>query len=534
MALFVAFGLQLIGCVSVSATKVIYLADHGGYRYGVWGSCKSDGDDCTSVGVGYEMHDQDDWYLGSSSQKILTKLLLVHTVAAGLLLVNWLISFGLLKRSNGIVIAMIVATVLGFIGALFSFIVEILLFREYLKWPGYLSIGSIALTLLTLIGLFVMKRYSADDSRGEIVVGPFGSDQEEEKLIKAPKYVPPVRQPVSLQNLSAAGSFDAPKPTPQPTPQPRIVPRPQNSTVNLDRQQETQVPPLHNGQTGVNSQLPQPPKHQKMPARPQPTGNNGLQRPNGRISDASEVPGGPRIPAGTMVSGMDDDRPYSASVISAYASRPAEPSTPRESEESPRARATPEGRPTYGVTHSDSQHAVIDFLGESSAGPGAHRTRNQPMPAASRQPRQQQRQLQPPVEPASAPQASQQTPLDWYLSDPPQHGQNAYFEPPVTQYAYGMPPSPAGSDGSHYTSISQRAPPAPMVAPMVQPMAPQPMYASFPQPAMVPAPMPGMFPPVARQPKPRAPNRSELALDTNPDFSIGPTGRRRRPGGGLV
>lgn len=519
--LFLSFGFQMIAVVSVPVTTQITLANFNGYIYGVWGYCKADGTSCSGIHVGYEeIPSGESFSLPRSARHSLSKLLIVHVVSTGCTLLLFL--GALVTNFTGgprYLLVLLVCAVPVFLVSLLAFLVEILLFLSHLSFAGWFTLVGVVLNAASFVVLCLFRRSKASkiaaadnsDDYGEIGelshVGLL-HDQDEEKLLK-----PGMFQVTRLDSNDSSRSA-----TSHPSQRfngnnssSNLLPN-QASTNFTPRQPPLPVQdrrPTYNGNAALPPR-PEPPQHQVRP-----------------------------IPAGTYVQGMD-----SPSLTDMPAAQAAE-------DEMARPRQAPQGHPTMNkpmVARSTSHQAIVDYAGEDRSQPlppahgqgrmgPSHRSKPLPpthggqgygqshgsrsanlnintasmyrtdLPPVDSEPPTPVGALPGPLptnyQPRPSNARAQQTPLERFIAEP---APTAYKEePPVHHYAYEAPNSPTGSDASAYTSISQRPP----------------VY-QYSHPPTVAGPVPLS-----------APTRSDLALDSNPDFSLGQRSNRfnkRKPG----
>lgn len=484
--LFLSFGFQMIAVVSVPVTTQITLAKFNGYIYGIWGYCKADGTSCSGIHVGYEeIPSGESFSLPRSARHSLSKLLIVHVVSTGCTLLLFL---GTLvtnfTRGPRYLLVLLVWAVPVFMVTLLAFLVEILLFVNHLSFAGWFTLVAVVLNAASFVILCLFRRSRAaklSSDKNSTDYGEMGElshvgllhDQDEEKLVK-PDHMFEMTRLDSNDSSRSAGSH--------------LAQRPNDSNGNLLPQlpgnympRQPPLPIEDRRPTVVGAPpRPQPPPHQLKP-----------------------------IPAGTYMRGMD-----SPSFNGPNDSKVA------------RSRQAPQGHPTVNkpvVARSTSHQAIMDYADDNyQPAPPPHRTR--PPPGPGRQGNlnintasMYRTNLAPvdsePPTPMNVPVGynnrmdlpPQQTPLERFMAEPAPP--NTYREDPTLSYAYDAPNSPSGSDASAYTSISQRAP----------------VYQySHPPTLAGTVPLSG-------------PSRADLAIQSNPDFSLGErTSRfqknRRRPG----
>lgn len=163
VVLAIAFAFQLIAVLSVPVTKNITICTYDGYKFGVFGLCR--GDSCSKVGIGYtktELGDVDGFSLPSNARRSVSKLLIVHPIAAGFSLI--LLFSSLLLHWHGpsnslrFLFFLLLWTIPSFLISLLSFLVDILLFVPHLDWGGWIVLAATVLIAISGVLLCIMRR----------------------------------------------------------------------------------------------------------------------------------------------------------------------------------------------------------------------------------------------------------------------------------------------------------------------------------------------------------------------------------------
>ncbi|CDK27904.1 unnamed protein product [Kuraishia capsulata CBS 1993] len=162
--LAVAFAFELIAVLTVPVTKSLSLCTYNGFKFGVFGICDADGS-CTKVSVGYTSEGLDNlsgFSLPSNARQSISKLLIVHVLAAAFTLLMFLLNLlTLMSRfatSTGFLLVLLLGTVPTFLLALLSFLVDILLFIPHLDWCGWTVLASAVLIVISGTTTCVTRR----------------------------------------------------------------------------------------------------------------------------------------------------------------------------------------------------------------------------------------------------------------------------------------------------------------------------------------------------------------------------------------
>lgn len=158
VVLLIAFGLEVVSILSVPVTKSITLCNYGDFEFGVFGYCNTKTGDCSSARIGYPT--DAGISLPSSARSSLSKLLIVHVVAAGLTLIMFINALlaHVLASSTGFLLVMLVLALPTFLISLLAFLVDILLFVSHLNWAGWIVLVSTVLIAFSGIILCLMRR----------------------------------------------------------------------------------------------------------------------------------------------------------------------------------------------------------------------------------------------------------------------------------------------------------------------------------------------------------------------------------------
>lgn len=158
VVLLIAFGLEVVSILSVPVSKSITLCNYGDFEFGVFGYCNTKTGDCSSARIGYPT--DAGISLPSSARSSLSKLLIVHVVAAGLTLIMFINALlaHVLSSSTGFLLVMLVLALPTFLISLLAFLVDILLFVSHLNWAGWIVLVSTVLIAFSGIILCLMRR----------------------------------------------------------------------------------------------------------------------------------------------------------------------------------------------------------------------------------------------------------------------------------------------------------------------------------------------------------------------------------------
>lgn len=155
---FLAFGFQVIGVFSEPVSHgYLPIAERDGYNYGVLGWCRSGKTGtCSKYGVGYHLQGDSKSRWSSSAQNILSSIMIVHIVAAGMLIIGLFFALATHARNRGLWIFVEIWLGLSFIASTLSFVVEIVLFGTNLRFAGWFALAGAILSLIAVIAMGVM------------------------------------------------------------------------------------------------------------------------------------------------------------------------------------------------------------------------------------------------------------------------------------------------------------------------------------------------------------------------------------------
>lgn len=160
-----AFVFQLIAVLSIPITQTIIMCSYGEYSFGLFGYCKYN--DCSfPAQIGYDIsilnQQASGFYLLPKSRKVLSKLLIIHPIAAALTLIvliffvfSYFIEFCRIHNTSVFFILWVFITCLL---TLFSFLVDILLFVPHLGWGGWIVLAAAVINISNWITLCFMRR----------------------------------------------------------------------------------------------------------------------------------------------------------------------------------------------------------------------------------------------------------------------------------------------------------------------------------------------------------------------------------------
>ncbi|KAK4555436.1 regulator of ime2 [Recurvomyces mirabilis] len=163
---FVAFVLLLLSTLSTPIIHAIPLGAFQGYNFGVFGYCK--GDQCSGFKIGYSTDNlftgpnANDFTLPSSTRHSLSAILIVHPIAAFLVL----ICFGLAcaahfhspSHSPRYLLGLLILTVPTLLVTLLAFLVDILLFVPHMQWGGWIVLAATILIIASSVVTCAMRR----------------------------------------------------------------------------------------------------------------------------------------------------------------------------------------------------------------------------------------------------------------------------------------------------------------------------------------------------------------------------------------
>lgn len=161
-----AFILQIFATISVPIVHSIALSEYDGYRFGVFGWCYVKTNNCTGLCIGYPgiysllSPEYQGLSLPSHAKSSVTKLLIVHPLALLSAFILWflsiLINWNVIGELQYALLFGVILSGVTFLLAVLSFLVDILLFTPYLKWPGWVLFAS---AILVAIGSSMLCSY---------------------------------------------------------------------------------------------------------------------------------------------------------------------------------------------------------------------------------------------------------------------------------------------------------------------------------------------------------------------------------------
>ncbi|CCC69513.1 hypothetical protein NCAS_0C05230 [Naumovozyma castellii] len=160
---------QIFPVISIPITNSIILSSHEGLSYGVFGWCVTEPGmepQCTRTKIGYDSSDPailgHSLFLPSSSKYSVTKLLVVHPIALTLTVILWamslIITLSRMGTSPSFILLTACVSLLAFLFSLFCFLVDLLLFKLALRWPGWLMFASTVLIAVCCSLLWSLRR----------------------------------------------------------------------------------------------------------------------------------------------------------------------------------------------------------------------------------------------------------------------------------------------------------------------------------------------------------------------------------------
>ncbi|KAJ2972409.1 hypothetical protein NQ176_g7174 [Zarea fungicola] len=158
-----AFGLLLISVISAPITQSIYLGKADDTIFGVFGRCT--GGKCSSVGLGYDDVTSDGsakFNLPDSVRMTLSKVLILHPVAAGLTLIMVILAAvshtHSAFHSARYLLILFVLILLSFLITLVAFIIDIILFLPHMAFGTYLVLAAAVVMAICTVVSFAMRR----------------------------------------------------------------------------------------------------------------------------------------------------------------------------------------------------------------------------------------------------------------------------------------------------------------------------------------------------------------------------------------
>lgn len=161
--LAISLAFQIIALVSVPVTDTIWLSESGGIKFGVFGMCTDSG--CSSAGIGYStdtIQDVDSFSLPSNARHSVSKLLVVHPIAAGFTFILFVFTIALHwhgpASSLKLLFFVLIWSIPCFLLTLLSFLVDLLLFVPHLNWAGWLILAATVLIAISSILICLLRR----------------------------------------------------------------------------------------------------------------------------------------------------------------------------------------------------------------------------------------------------------------------------------------------------------------------------------------------------------------------------------------
>jgi hypothetical protein len=159
----ISLAFQIVAILSVPVTQNITLCTYSGLRFGVFGLCSETG--CSRVGIGYStdaIDNLDGFSLPSNARHSISKLLVVHPIAAGFTLILFLSSILLHwhgpSSSLKFLFFLLLWTFPSFLLTLLAFLVDLLLFVPHLDWAGWIMLAATVLIAISSIMLCILRR----------------------------------------------------------------------------------------------------------------------------------------------------------------------------------------------------------------------------------------------------------------------------------------------------------------------------------------------------------------------------------------
>lgn len=175
----VSFGLLLVATITAPVTNVLSLAEQDDYRFGVLGYChQSSGSwSCSKAAANYDptqLGNADNWVFDSSQRQTLSKILIVLPVACFLALVSFLFSIAAhvpAIHSSGFLIVQLIVTVIAFLLAALSCIVTFLLFYPHVTYGSWILIPAAVWPFISLVFIVLaiafFSRHNSDDDESD-------------------------------------------------------------------------------------------------------------------------------------------------------------------------------------------------------------------------------------------------------------------------------------------------------------------------------------------------------------------------------
>lgn len=162
--LFAAFALLLLAVLSTPIIKDIPLGQYGNFKYGVFGYC--DGARCSPIEIGYDSGytktPEDDFQIDTKTRTTLSTLLIVHPVAALMVLIMFGMAvaahFHKASHSSRYLLVVFIFGIITFLLCLLCFLVDVLIFVPHMAWGSYIVLAATILVFLSFIVSCAMRR----------------------------------------------------------------------------------------------------------------------------------------------------------------------------------------------------------------------------------------------------------------------------------------------------------------------------------------------------------------------------------------
>ncbi|KAI5801541.1 SUR7/PalI family-domain-containing protein [Peziza echinospora] len=163
--LFIAFACLLVSVLTTPIIKSLALASTDKVSFGVFGYCTSIDNVCSGIRLGYDVGHltaPGDFSLPSNARLTLTNLLVIHPIAALLVLILLILTiashFYSPGHSPGYLLFMVYFSIFTCVVAVVTFLVDILLFVPHLAAGGYIVVGAPICLAIVVIGLCARRR----------------------------------------------------------------------------------------------------------------------------------------------------------------------------------------------------------------------------------------------------------------------------------------------------------------------------------------------------------------------------------------
>lgn len=162
----------LLGTISAPVVSSFALGETSSHRYGVFGLCSIKSGHCTPAQYPYTPSSVDldldvEWTLASSSRDNLAKIFILVPIGAGLSLITVVaLAVGHLAGTPALIFAM-VFNVITFIIAALVFAIVVVVFNPNVAWTGWILIGLVVTSLVSLVLLAFAIRFSGSSSQDD-------------------------------------------------------------------------------------------------------------------------------------------------------------------------------------------------------------------------------------------------------------------------------------------------------------------------------------------------------------------------------